>query len=235
MRPEQEFNQRELRKEVQRRLRFIQTRIQQAPMELSFAVGRTAGLPKTMKLPPPWALESARETWRRVFAPLAKLESEVLSSASRSAKMWELFALFRSMASFIDTPSAVSRQEEHEFPELVTLRKSAAKQVSRKFLRHITTVEHKFNCEFPKPTHEELIEQATGMKRGVTGFLTSDDKLQRMKTATSQIYFLLWYFWPEFSGSLSNPQVHTWLAREHGLNPSDKLVEAILTSLRKAS
>ena len=74
-----------------------------------------------------------------------------------------------------------------------------------------------------------------GTAKGTTGFVTGDDELRTMKSATSQIYFLLWFFWRELGPDLSNPHVHTWLAREHGLNCSDDLSDGILTKLRKAA
>ena len=235
MRPEQEFNRRELRKEMQNRLRFLQDRIRVTPIELAYALGRTAALPSGMKLPPRWALEAARVTWARVFAPLAELEAEVSSGKINAVRMWELFAQFRSMVSYLDSPSAEILQKEKELPALVALRKTAATQISKDFLRYIQRVERNFRCNLPNPTLEELADHAAGTEKGHDSFVTTKGELPAMKTATSQIYYLLWFYWPKRASTLgTTPEVHTWLTRQHGVICGDDLVGGILTVLNKA-
>jgi hypothetical protein len=220
------------RRRIQERLRFIKNRIRDSVAELSFARGKVPALPKGQLMPPAWALAAARISWEKGFAHLRTLRVDEKDKTLGDAA--ELFGIYRRLVSYVQNPPVQVRGEEKRDAGLITLRKSAARHVSRRFLNFIERIERKFHSGIQIPTEEQLIEWATRYEKGVTGFFTSDSQVESLRTKEARIYYLLWLFWPKLLHQFSTGSIHTWLRVEHGETEiSDSTVEAVVTQLRK--
>lgn len=232
MDPKQQMNEEKRRREVQTRLQFVKTRMPETVAELSVAKGRMLSLPKGQIMPPPWALAAARMAWETGFARLAK-EIPDDSKAQTQGDVWELFAIYLRLVSFVQNPPMRTRIEEKQNKGLIVLRKSATKHVAKRFLKYIQKLERKFECKIPVPTLDELVEYESRSHLGSTKFVSPEDELVGLRTTTARIYYLLWFFWPMLVQRFNAPSIWEWLRTEYGETPSEKLVEAIVTTLRK--
>ena len=223
----------EKRSEIESRLRFIKARIRDSVTELSFAKGKIPSLPKHLAMPPPWALAAARKAWETGFAHLRTLRADEKSRTYGDAA--ELFGIYRRLVSYVQNPPTKIRDEESNERGLVTLRKSVARHISRKFLKFIARVERKFHSGIQVPTEEQLIEWATRYDKGITrGFLSPEGEVEALRKKQARIYYLIWLFWPKLRYRFTSPGLHRWLREEHGETEiSDKTVEAVITQLRK--
>lgn len=234
MRPELEFNQAKMRREIRRRQLLVQLRMRQTPIELNYALGKTKCLPLSYETPPAWALEAARLSWKESFAPLRAV---LPSSDSRLTldDVGALYGIYRSIVSYVSSPPEAVRQQESELPGLRALRNTAQKQVSLKFLKMLDKLSRKYSHGISLPTQEQLQSFDERYRRGFATFVPSAEDLPALKrTLTAKAYYLIWLFWPELRYRFSSPHIQEWLRKEHSLALADKTAQKIVTDLRKA-
>lgn len=232
MHPKRELKDRNTRREEQRRGRFLRMRLGDAPRELKFAQAKIASLPDGKKRPPDWAIAAARLSWKTGFGRLEKLNP---SSREKFGigEMWELFGVFRRLVSYVNRPPETGGRKESLSPGQVFLGKYVAKSLARKFLKTISRFETNFQSGFQLPTEAELIEQTTRSQIGVEGHFGANGQPAGMKSKSARILFLLWIFWPVMEHRFNSPAIHLWLKTDCDETASDKLVEALVTALRR--
>lgn len=148
--------------------------------------------------------------------------------------IWELFGIFESMVCFVHNPPRETQEMESELPALAALRAPLAKTLAKKFQELLRRLSRKRDRKLSIPTLEQLTMRRERLSQGTSAFVTADGEFPGMKTISARIYYLLWFLWPEIEHQFTAPFIHGWLVREHGLHASDKLVERIVTELRKA-
>lgn len=219
-------------RELHLRLRFVEKRLGETVIELKLARGMASELPEGMQRPPDWALVAAQMAWETGFKRLSELDPRGSASIDADGAR-ELLGTFLSLLSYVQKPPVALSSEPGDASALVMLRRSAGKQISREFIKYLRKLAKATKRKFEVPSLGELAEFNRRYSAGLSGFATPKGDLVGMRTATARIYFLLWFFWPKLKRDLDGPYVHDWLRNEQGESVSDKLVEAILTRLRK--
>ena len=234
MQPAEEFNQLKLRKEVQRRLRCIKSRLHNMPIELAFAEGRLDRLPARIPEMPDWAKAAAISATVGLIKPIAHLQPKK-GGKYEVGDLLELVGHFQALVSFMQNPSKEVSRKEKELPELAELRIPVAKQTGKMLGKFLGRITRHLNPKPLLPSPDELIERYERLSIGAKSFATPDGEIVGFKTLTTRVNYLIWMFRDEFAHQFNAPYIHAWLKREVGESPSDKLVEAIVTKLRKDS
>jgi hypothetical protein len=231
MRSKKELNALNRRREINRRLTFVKKRMDAAPVELAFAFGRLEKMPAHSSVPPDLALAAARLSWKTGFGPLAKITGDAREKL-KGRDVWEIFGMYRAMYAFAHDRITAACPGSEKWA-LAQLKRHVARGLSKSFLRWLGKLEARFKISVPAPSLEALIEQGQRSTAGLSSFVTPAGEMPTMKTATARIYHNWWFFWPSLEGRWTAPALHSWLAQELDERVSDKLVERLLTSLRR--
>ena len=146
----------------------------------------------------------------------------------------ELTGHLEAMVAYVHNPSKEVRQQEEEVPQLESLRTPVAKQTEKSFRQFLRKITRDTKIQSVILPLEELIERTRRYYKGLKSFST-DGEIRGFETLSVRVYYLIWMFWHEFEGHFTAPYIHTWLKREVDESPSDKLVEAIVTKLRRVA
>lgn len=219
------------RRRIDALAKFLLGRFEAMDAELRLALGEIQALPIGLVTPPGWAVASARLAWKTGFSKLEELENRPQGPAL--GDLWEVIGILRQCNALVKRPKAKILRDEMELPVLRKLRNAAIRKIPKEALKAAARIERKFSTGgLPLPP-EQLQEQAARMKNGIEDHISADGQCRGHRTMTAQICFLIWLFWPRIETRFSAPEIQEWLLNEFGLRPSDKLVESILTSLRR--
>jgi hypothetical protein len=233
MRPEKEFNQRELIKECQRRLRIIRARLRDMPMELKFAEGKIAKLPAHVSKMPQWAMTAAVLGSEGLTKPIAHLQPKP-GHPYPVDNLIELLGYFEALVAYIERPPREVLEIEKDLPEIRKMQTDVSKQTAKAFLAfYRKIIPRRKRKVAAMPPWEVIIERRRRLLIGNQNFESADGTMRGFETYATRVPYMIWMFRHELEGHLTAPYVHGWLKRIHGESPSDKMVEAIVTKLRK--
>lgn len=233
MRPEEEFNQRELIKESQRRLRVLRARLHDMPIELKFAEGKLGTLPRHITQMPPWAVAAAISGAQGITKPIAHLEPKA-GQPYAIEDLIELLGHFEAMVAYIERPPREVLEVENELPQLGALHRTVSRQTAKAFLAFCRKILPRRNRKKGMlPPWEVIVERRRRHLIGNQSFRNAEGEIRGFEHYATRIPYLIWMFRHELEGHFTAPYVHGWLKRHHGESPSDKMVEAIVTKLRK--
>lgn len=220
------------RREANRRIRLMKERMYAMPVELSYAQGKMAKLPRGMVIPPAWALRSACRAWDVGFRSVRKVMPEEGKPLDEGA-IFELIGLFESMVCFMNHPAGSVAEVESDVPEMAGVRKPFAKGLAKRFRVLMKILKRGTGRDVAVPPLKDLVEREARYRAGLTGFITPEGDLPGLRTLTAQIYHVVWLLWPEIKKDFTAPWLHGFLATECGISASDKLVEKIVTDIRR--
>ncbi|MBL9216721.1 MAG: hypothetical protein JNG83_14685 [Opitutaceae bacterium] len=233
MRPEQEFNRQELIKECQQRLRVLRARLRDMPVELRFAEGKLGALPAHITKMPQWAEAAAIAGAQVVTKPIAHLEPKA-GQPYAIGDLMELLGHFEAMVAYIERPPREVLEVENELPQMGALQRAVSKQTAKAFLTFCRKIlPRRSRRKGMLPSWEVIVERRRRLLLGNQSFQNEEGQIRGFEHYATRIPYLIWMFRHELEGHFTAPFVHGWLKRHHGESPSDKMVEAIITKLRK--
>lgn len=225
------LNELNRRREISRRIRLVKARMRDMPVELSFAEGRLAKLPRHLSMPPDWALASARLAAEAIMKPLAHLQP----SEGRKyvpGDLFEILGVMEAIVSFVHYPTAEEREMTREVPEIEELKKPLFKQTEKMVVKFFGSLKRRKGAA-QIPTWEEYVEYRKRRQKGLDEFATPEGDLAGLESIRSQLYYVIWMFWPDLIGKFTAPEIHGWFRRQLGESTSDKTVETVVTRIRK--
>ena len=220
------------RREINRRTRFVNARMWDMPIELSFAEGRLAKLPSYIVRPPDWALAASRLAKAAVLKPLAHLKPSEGRKYTRG-DLWELVGAMEAIDNYVRYPTVEEREMAQEIPEIAELKKPLVKQTEKAVIKFFASLKRRCKVKAQIPDWEEVVEYQKRQQKGQSEFATPDGQLAGLESTSSKLYYVIWMFWPELKGRFSAPEIHDWFRRQLGESTSDKTVEAVVTRIRK--
>lgn len=237
MYPKKELQQLNLQRELTKRLTFVKQRMLDVMVEFNFVQGKLVELPDFMKRPPDWALDASRLYWETGMSTVFKnLTKEDFENDPRGC-LRGLIAIFEGMRSYVVNPrhDPALPVEAHDATD--KLHSFASRIVAKKFVTQLRRLDARFEHLLPSATSQQLLDYSDRYQRGIRATVGSNGEIFENHTMTSQIYHIVWFFWPEFvrKPKLSAADLHKWLGDELGLFTSSKLVERIHTKLKLSS
>lgn len=224
-----------LRREFNRRIRFVKQRMREMPVELRFAQGKLNALPERITLPPEWALASARLWAVGFFRPMSELIPRE-GQKYDPLKLVEFTGCFHAMVSFVSHPSQALLDEEKELPvEITDMRLKLAGRLEKGFVHFVSRILAKLPRIEGLPSAEQQKVVNERYNRGLGAFRTRPDLIVGCMNSTVTLYHVIWMFWPSLKEHFTAPYIHSWFKRELGQSTSDKTVEAVVTSIHKES
>ena len=156
MHPKSAIQSLNLRREINRRLLFLKRRMAESIVEHHFMHGKISALPEGMKIPPEWALNSARLAWETgLGSPFKDMNPEGIRKDPRGS-VKQMIGLYESMLSFVANP--MPQENAPEVRDAVDkLRRYSSQIVARKFLTHLKNLEKHLDRLLPPPTPEQLL------------------------------------------------------------------------------
>lgn len=233
MHPKKGIQQLNLRREINRRLRFIKQRIPQTVFEHYFFHGKLPTLPDGMRTPPTWAREAANLAWiKGLGAQFARLRPEEIKRDPRGA-VREVVAIHECLMAYISSPKLEAELAEIGDKELIEIKKAIWPDVGKTLLQHLKKLDSRLDELLPPASHEQLIAYRERELRA-TRAVHDDDWILSGETMTVKIAYAVWFFWPEWEAKsrVTAVDLHTWLIKTLGLHTSQKLVEAVFTKIR---
>lgn len=232
MQPAEEFNRLKLNREIQRRLRYVKARMRDMPIELRYVEGKIPDLPARIPPMPNWAKAAALAAEKGISKSIAHLQPKA-GRPYKAGDLVELLGHMQALVTFMHTPSTEILDHEKELPELTQLRAPLCKQTARFMHRFLAKIAKRTKKKTPLPSIEQLLEANRRFTLGLHSFATPEGDMKAVKSLTTRVHYLIWMFRSEFVHHFTAPYIHEWLSREAGESPSDKLVEAVVTKLRK--
>ena len=202
--------------------------------EFHYVRGAIQVLPKGMKEPPKWALEAARWVADNCLkAPTAEEIEEDIEG------IWdETIAKYEGMVAFVTQTESDDSSDAEVNGILRRLQKTAVGLVDRDSLIALKEMDAEIDKILPALTAKELFELNERRDRGLASIVNAEGELQVLKTAQSEIYYFIWFFWPVVLGmvpTITAAKLCKWLKNEFGIHTSLKTVEIVFTKLRMAS
>jgi hypothetical protein len=205
-------------------------------IEHRFVFKKIRSLPRGMKVPPKWAQQAARLAWETGFgAPFKDLTPDQVKKDPRGC-LKELIGIYEGLLAYVSNPGIEVPKIPGAAKAVKDVRKFAGSMVQKGYLKYLKALEEATDRILPPPTNKELIECGKRYVRGLGSFMSPDGEFQHGRTATSKIYYLIWFSWPELEmkKELRAEDLRNWLAHQYRLFASQKLVEAIYTKLKLA-
>jgi len=237
MYPKKRIQQLNLRRDLNRRLRFVKQRIGETVIEHHFFRGAIPTMPNGLRIPPPWARNAANEGWTRGFgAVFDRITPEEIQRDPRGA-VREITAIHESLMAYISSPKLDEEIGEIGDTELAEIKKAIWPDVGKILLQNLKKLDARLDELLPPATHAQLIEYHSRELRATKAVGVGDELIFGGKTMTAKICYIIWFFWPELEAKrqMTAGDLHTWLKTALGIFASQKLVEAIFTRLRMST
>ncbi|MGA2446751.1 MAG: hypothetical protein ABSG50_15145 [Opitutaceae bacterium] len=213
-------------------LAFVLGRIPTFGAEYAWATDGKA-LPKNQTRPPEWVRQAILRVNQTSFAPIYSRDPKKPGNASYG-NFLQLMGMFSSeMGSFVDLPEPLKTAgtEDKEFaPYLDRIVKGVQKSMEPALKRSARAVKRVQKKLVPAGT-KQLQENAANYQKGTTALLTADREFTKGRSATAQLYVLLWYFWPHLRFAGTTKEMFNSLGEYTDLKFTPKLVEKICTEL----
>ena len=220
------------RREISRRVRFLKNRMRDMPIELSFATGKRATLPKNLAMPPDWALASARLASDGMNKPIEHLKP-IKGRQYQPADLIELLGFYQSIVCYVNNPPKDMQEQQSDVPELRSVWAPLEKKVTRGFQKFILRLQRLTKIKYEIPSSKQLIEVNERFGKGLGEFASADGEIRGLHSVSARLYYLIWMFWSHLEKRFNAPYIHSWFKRDFGEATSDKTVEAVVTRLRK--
>lgn len=237
MYPKKRIQQLNLRRDLNRRLRFVKQRIVETVIEHHFFRGAIPTMPNGLRIPPPWARNAANEAWTRgLGAVFDRITPEEIRRDPRGA-VREIRAIHESLMAYISSPKLEAEMREIGDKELAEIREAIWPDIGKSLLQNLKKLDARLDDLLPPATHAQLIEYQGRESRATRAMNLAEDSILGGKTMTANICYIVWFFWPEFEAKqhMTAGDLHTWLKSTLGIFASQKLVEAIFTRLRMST
>ena len=237
MHPGRDIQRQNLIREMNRRLAFVKKRMLEVMIEFHFIQGRIIELPYPLRMPPDWVLDAARLSWETGFGNAFKnLTKEEIKRDPRGA-LRELIAVYEAMVAYVGNPRTDPKLPPEANAAGVKLHKFAQKIVAKNMLTQLRKLDSTLEELLPPSTTKQLHDYSTRYDRGLRATVDSSGELFADTSRTSQIYYLVWFFYPYLikKPALSAAVLTKWLGDEVGFFVSQKSVERVHTKLKLAS
>ena len=222
------------RRELNRRLRFVQKRMVEVAFEFLLAQGKIPALPEGMEEPPEWALSAARWVAENCLKP--PTAEDVTNDAGG---VWmETIGRYEGLLAYVTQAGKGGGNSDEARRVLTKLQKFTSKLVPREPLDEAKQLDLEIERILPPMTATEIFEFNERRIRGISSVVNSEGELQVLKTDQAEIYYLIWFFWPkihEMIPSITAAKVGTWLSDNFELFTSLETVEIVYARLGLAS
>jgi len=201
--------------------------------ELSWCLDERLPKPEGFEPPPEWVQNCIK---RFLDGPLSYLRDIVARKKTFTlAERGKIAGLLTGLTVLLTSPSETTKAEEAEVPQLAELRESmavaGAKYASQYFLpkkpsRRQVTTKNGLNAR-------QLAQYQFGFNEGISRVVTGDGQARFDKgdTATIEICYAIWWFWPEIRFLENVHELHTWLSDLTHRRFSEKTTEKVCADI----
>ncbi len=219
---------------MNRRLLFVQKRMVEVIFEFQFAQGTIAELPKGAMMPPEWALVAAQ--WIGKNSVKAPTTAEVLKDPRGALE--ETIGRYEALLGYV-THEGVDQGDDDEVRRVTKkLQRFTSRLVSRGTLHGLKKFGAALEKILPPIGAKQVIEYNKRKRRGISSVVDEEGEIDVLKTAQSEIYYYVFFFWPkllEMMPSITAKKLKTWLGKDFGIYTSVETVEIVYSKLKLAS
>jgi hypothetical protein len=218
------------------RLRFVKRRMLETIVEFNYAQGKIKEWPTELAKPPDWAIDASLYCWKSgQGAAFKHVTKEEIRRDPRGA-LKEITAIFEGLRAYVVNPSHDAKDPLEVRRVVSDLHKHAEGLVAKRVLTQFRKLDARLEKLLPPATASQLVQWGDRYQRGIRAATENPGGVIE-GTATTKIYYLIWFFWPKLIAKplLTAAVLRQWFIDQVGFTASDKLVEAAHTKLKLAS